>query len=94
MKFNKPIFGSNEEVFMIVESTPELEYDVFYTGSSEECIEKCITIYKCSKPELYRMYNAQEHVNFIILSLKLVNKSCDSFPRQRYTESLHNTGSI
>ena len=94
MKFNKPIFGSNEKVFMIVESTPELGYEVVYTGSSEECIKECITIYKCNRPELYRMYNAQENVNFIILSSKLVNQSYDSFPRQRYTESLHNTGSI
>ncbi len=93
MKFNKPIFGQGEEIFMVVEVTPELGYEVVYTGSSDDCVYECEIRYDWIEPELYIMYNDTEELNFIILSSKLIDEAYYSFPKQRYTENLHITGS-
>ena len=93
MGFNKPIFGQGEEVFMIVEVTPELGYEVVYTGSYAECQNACAYRYGWIEPDLYAMYKDKEKLNFIILSSKLVNEAYYSFPKQRYTKNLHITGS-
>ena len=93
MGFNKPIFGQDEEIFMIVEVTPELGYEVVYTGSSKECQNECEIRYGWIEPDLYTIHKNTEELNFIILSSKLINEAYYSFPKQRYTENLHIIGS-
>ena len=79
-----PIFPQSEQTFIVVEATPYTGYETVFSGSSTECLSWCKEHRRSSVNELYKLFQVEEDLSVIILSLTMLDAARSGFIERAY----------